>query len=90
MSYKKNTIIVILCLIPTAAIITFVVLGNDCLKKSEAQVIFDQAIKLEENGNLKAARLKYKIIDGRACTNYKLRGEAFNKAVIIQEKLKKL
>ncbi len=90
MSYKKNTIIIILCLIPTAAILTFVALGNDCLKESEAQAIFEQAVKLEENGNLKGARLKYKVIDGRACTNYKLRGEAFNKAVIIQETLRKL
>ena len=90
MSYKKNTIIVILCLIPAAAILIFVALGNDCLKESEALAIFEQAVKLEENGNLKSARLKYKVIDGRACTNYKLRGEAFNKAVIVQEALRKL
>jgi Flp pilus assembly protein TadD len=87
MSAKKNVVVVILCLIPTAIILFFVDFNNDCLKESEAKLIFEKAVQLEKNGDLKGARIRYKVIDANACTNYKLRGEAFNKAVAIQKVL---
>jgi phosphotransacetylase len=88
-STKKNAVVAILCLIPTVVLLSFVTFNNDCLKENEAKVIFEEAAQLEINGDLKGSRIKYKIIDANACTNYKLRGEAFNKAVAIQKVLLK-
>jgi hypothetical protein len=87
MSVKKNVVVVMICLIPTVFILFFVDFNNDCLKESGAKLIFEKAVQLEKNGDLKGARIRYKVIDANACTNYKLRGEAFNKAVAIQKVL---
>lgn len=90
MSVNKNVVVAMLCLIPTATLLFFVGFNNDCLKESEAKLLFEKAVQLEKNGDLKGAHLKYKVIDANACTNYKLRGEAFNKAVEIKKVLTKL
>lgn len=89
MSSKKNAVIAILCLVPTVALLSFLAFDDNCLKENEANVIFEKAAQLEMRGDLKGARIKYKVIDVNACENYKLRGQSFNKAVAIQEVLKK-
>lgn len=90
MSTKKSLAIVVICLVPTVVILSLAIFNKDCLEESDAKYIFEQAVKLEIAGNLKDARIKYKLIDANACTNYKLRGDAFNKAVAIQKVMEKI
>ena len=87
MSSKKCAIIATLCLLPTVALLSFVAYNDDCLEEHEAKIIFEQAIQLEKNGDIKDARQKYKVVDANACTNYKLRSDAFTKAVELQRLL---
>ena len=47
MSAKKNVVVAILCLIPTATLLFFVDFNNDCLKESEAKLIFEKAVQLK-------------------------------------------
>lgn len=49
--------------------------------------LFDQAGRLEKQGNLKDAYLKYQIVDVTACENYEFSERAFNRAVAIKEVL---
>jgi len=87
MIVKKNLALVLLCLTPTALLVLFSIYGDDCLDEKSAAALFDQASQLERQGNLKAAYLKYKIVDVTACENYEFRAHAFNRAVAIKEVL---
>ena len=63
MIVKKNLALVILCLIPTALILFYSVVSEDCLDEKDAEILFDQAAQLEKIGSHKEAYFKYKIVD---------------------------
>ena len=87
MIVKKNLALVLLCLVPTALVLLYSVVSEDCLDEQGAKVIFDQAVQLEKDGNLKDAYIKYKIVDAMSCENSELRAKAFDRAVAIKEAL---
>lgn len=60
---KKNLALVLLCLTPTALIVLFSIYGDDCLDEKSAAALVNLASQLENQGNLKDAYLKYKIVD---------------------------
>lgn len=89
MIVKKNLALVILCLVPTALVLFYSVVSEDCLDEKDAVILYDQAVQLEKISSLKDAYIKYKIVDVTACENYELRANAFNRAVAIKEVLNK-
>ncbi len=87
MIVKKNLALVLFCLVPTALVLLYSVVSEDCLDEQGAKVIFDQAVQLEKDGNLKDAYIKYKIVDVTVCENYDFSARAFDRAVAIKEVL---
>ena len=81
---KKRITIVAISLIPLLTVTLFILLGDDCLSETEAQSIYERAVKLESEKSYKEAYILFKRIDGYACSNYTLRGMAFNKALGIK------